>query len=289
MPKLLVVATPIGNLGDASARVKEAFAQADLIAAEDTRVTMKLLDHFGLKKSLVSCHRHNEESRAPEIIEKMLAEDLTVAVCSDAGTPAVSDPGNRLVEAAWEAGIAVEPVCGPSAAMTALSAAGFFAREFAFIGFPPRETKAVGEILERYRRAGADVLIAYESPHRIIAFLEKVQAAWPECRACVCCDLSKLYERIDRGSIDAVLCALRANPNVEKGEYCAVIECPKAQEEAENVAADRTPEETLLRFLLEGMDVREAVQASVDAGVAKNAAKKARLALEKLAERLAEE
>lgn len=286
MPKLLVVATPIGNLSDASERVKQAFADADLVAAEDTRVTMKLLDHFGLKKPLVSCHRHNEESRAPEIIARMLEEDLTVALCSDAGTPAVSDPGNRLVEAAWEAGVPVLPVCGPSAAMTALSAAGFFAREFSFIGFPPRETKAVGEILERYRRAGSDVVIAYESPHRVIAFLEKAQACWPECRVCVCCDLSKLYERIDRGGIAEVLEALRANPNVEKGEYCVVLECPPAQEESAGVSGEKSAEEMLLGFLLQGMDAREAMQACVEAGVAKNAAKKARLAVEKIAERL---
>lgn len=289
MAKLLVVATPIGNLGDASERVKQAFAEADLVAAEDTRVTMKLLDHFGLKKPLVSCHRHNEESRAPEIIARMLEEDLTVALCSDAGTPAVSDPGNRLVEAAWEAGVPVLPVCGPSAAMTALSAAGFFAREFAFIGFPPRETKAVGEILERYRRAGSAVVIAYESPHRIISFLEKVEACWPECRVCVCCDLSKLYERIDRGSVADVLSALRANPNVEKGEYCAVVECPAQETEAEAGSGEKTAEEMMLKFLLSGMDVRDAVQACTDAGVAKNAAKKARLAIEKLAARLTEE
>lgn len=290
MAKLLVVATPIGNLSDTSERVKQAFAQADLVAAEDTRVTMKLLDHFGLKKPLVSCHRHNEESRAPEIIARMQAEDLTVALCSDAGTPAVSDPGNRLVEAAWEAGVPVLPVCGPSAAMTALSAAGFFAREFAFIGFPPRETKAVGEILERYRRAGADVVIAYESPHRVITFLEKVQAAWPQCRVCVCCDLSKMYERIDRGAVVDVLEALRANPNVEKGEYCVVIECPAPQEEnGEEPADEKTPEEMLLRLLLEGMDIRDAVQACTEKGVPKNAAKKARLAIEKLSRSLCEE
>ena len=289
MPKLLVVATPIGNLSDASERVKQAFADADLVAAEDTRVTMKLLDHFGLKKPLVSCHRHNEESRAPEIIARMQEEDLTVALCSDAGTPAVSDPGNRLVEAAWEAGVPVLPVCGPSAAMTALSAAGFFAREFAFIGFPPRETKAVGEILERYRRAGSDVVIAYESPHRVISFLEKAQACWPECRVCVCCDLSKLYERIDRGPIADVLSALRANPNVEKGEYCVVVECPAQEAQADAAGGEKTPEEMLLSFLLTGMDAREAMQACVDAGVPKNAAKKARLAIEKLAARLTEE
>ncbi len=289
MPRLLVVATPIGNLSDASARMQAAFAEADLVAAEDTRVTMKLLDHFGIKKPLVSCHRHNEENRAPEIVQRMLAEDLTVAVCSDAGVPAVSDPGNRLVEAAWEAGIPVVPVCGPSAAMTALSAAGFFAREFAFIGFPPRETKAVGEILERYRKAGSDAVIAYESPHRIISFLEKVQTAWPQCRVCVCCDLSKLYERIDRGTVSDVLAALRANPNVEKGEYCAVIECPAVQENSDAPSGEKTPEEMMLGHLLAGLDPREAMLACINAGIPKNAAKKARLSIEKLAEQLLSE
>ena len=289
MAKLLVVATPIGNLGDLSPRVREAFEACDLVAAEDTRVTMKLLDHFGLRKPLVSCHRHNEEDRAPALIERMLAEDITVVVCSDAGTPAVSDPGNRVVEAAWEAGIPVVPVSGPSAAMTALSAAGFYAREFAFIGFPPREKKELAEKLEGYRRAGASVVIAYESPHRIVALMERVAKVWPGCRVCVCCDLTKLYERIDRGPCEEVLAALRANPNVEKGEYCAVIECPPPAEDAAPASGEKSPEERLLALLLEGMDPREAVDAAVEAGVPRNAAKKARLALERLAERLAAE
>lgn len=288
MSKLLVVATPIGNLGDISPRVREAFEQADLVAAEDTRVTMKLLDHLGLRRPLVSCHRHNEESRAPELVARMREEDITVALCSDAGTPAVSDPGNRVVEAAWEAGIPVVPVSGPSAAMTALSAAGFFAREFAFIGFAPRERKELSEKLEGCRRAGASVVIAYESPHRVVALLEKVADIWPGCRVCVCCDLTKLYERIDRGPCEEVLAALRANPNVEKGEYCAVIECPAAAPAKEAPSGEKTPEEVLLDYLLAGMDPRAAVEAAVEAGLPRNAAKKARLAIERLAERLAE-
>lgn len=281
MPKLYVVATPIGNLSDATERMRRAFAESDLVAAEDTRVTLKLLERFDLHKPMVSCHRHNEESRAPEIIARMLAEDLTVALCSDAGVPAVSDPGNRLVEAAWEAHIPVIPVCGPSAAMTALSAAGFFAREFSFLGFPPRETKAVGELLSRYQRAGSDVLIAYESPHRVISFVEKVAHLWPSCRICVCCDLSKLYERIDRGPIDTVLASLRANPNVEKGEYCVVIECPEERDDAP-LSQNAAPEELLLRKLLDGLDPRAAVEACVEEGMAKNAAKKASMSLKKL-------
>ena len=154
MPKLFVVATPIGNLNDLTPRMLEALASADLIAAEDTRVTMKLLNHFELKKPMVSCHRHNEDARAPQLIERMLAEDLTVALTCDAGTPGISDPGHLLVRAAWEAGIPVEPVCGPSAVVTALSASGFDAREFAFYGFLPREKKALRDKLCAIRRAG---------------------------------------------------------------------------------------------------------------------------------------
>lgn len=285
MPKLLVIATPIGNLQDLSPRVREAFETCDIVAAEDTRVTMKLLSYMDIKKPLISCHRHNEESRAPELIARMLEEDLTVALCSDAGTPAVSDPGNRMVEAAWEAGIPVLPVCGPSAAMTALSAAGFFAREFAFIGFPPREKKELRETLEGYRRAGASVLVAYESPHRIETFVSRVSEIWPGAKIAVCCDLSKLYERIDRGTCEAVLAALRANPNLEKGEYCAVIECP-ASEDAAEPEAQKTAEEALLSLMLEGMDAREATDALIEKGCPKNAAKRARLRIEALAKRL---
>ena len=168
MPKLFVVATPIGNLNDLTPRMREALASADLIAAEDTRVTMKLLNHFELKKPMVSCHRHNEDARAPQLVERMLAEDLTVALTCDAGTPGISDPGHLLVRAAWEAGVPVEPVCGPSAVVTALSASGFDAREFAFYGFLPREKKALRDRLGAIRRAGIPVFVLYESPHRIV-------------------------------------------------------------------------------------------------------------------------
>ena len=154
MPKLYVVATPIGNLSDLTPRMREALECADLIAAEDTRVTMKLLNHLDLKKPLVSCHRHNEENRAPQLIERMLGEDLTVALTCDAGTPGISDPGHLLVRAAWEAGVPVEPVSGPSAVVTALSASGFDAREFAFYGFLPREKKALRESLRPYAAPG---------------------------------------------------------------------------------------------------------------------------------------
>ena len=171
MARLLVVATPIGNLNDLTPRMREALACADLIAAEDTRVTMKLLNRMELKKPLISCHRHNEDARAPQLIERMLAEDLTVALTCDAGTPAISDPGHALVRAAWEAGIPVTPICGPSAVTTALSAAGFDAREFAFYGFLPREKKALSEKLDAVRATGVRVAVLYESTQRVVALV----------------------------------------------------------------------------------------------------------------------
>ena len=161
MPKLFVVATPIGNLNDLTPRMQEALESADLIAAEDTRVTMKLLNQYDLKKPMISCHRHNEAQRAPQIVEKMLSEDLTVALTCDAGTPGISDPGYLLVDAAWEAGIPVTPVCGPSAVASVLSVAGFDAREFAFYGFLPREKKALNDKLDAIHHAGVPVFVLY--------------------------------------------------------------------------------------------------------------------------------
>ena len=128
MPRLYVVATPIGNLGDMTERMRAALDDAALIAAEDTRVTQKLLSVLGISRPMISNHQHNEEAKAPRIIERMLAEDINVALTCDAGTPGISDPGMELVNAAWEAGIEVTPVAGPSAGIVALSAAGFDAR-----------------------------------------------------------------------------------------------------------------------------------------------------------------
>ena len=196
MPKLYVVATPIGNLNDLTPRMRQALESADLIAAEDTRVTMKLLNQFDLKKPMTSCHRHNEEGKAPQIVEKMLAEDLTVALTCDAGTPGISDPGHLLVRACHEAGIPVEPVCGPSAVVTALSVSGFDAREFAFYGFLPREKKALADKLDAIRRAAVPVFVLYEAPHRIVDLAAALAEKWPPCALCVCGDLSQRYERI---------------------------------------------------------------------------------------------
>ena len=276
MPKLYVVATPIGNLNDLTPRMREALERADLIAAEDTRVTMKLLNQFDIKKPMTSCHRHNEDQKAPLIVERMLAEDITVALTCDAGTPGISDPGHLLVRACWEAGIPVEPVCGPSAVVTALSASGFDAREFAFYGFLPREKKALSDKLDAIRRAGVPVFVLYESPHRIVELVDAIAGKWPECMLCVCSDLTKRYERIYRGAAGAVLGQLRANASVEKGEYCLAVDIsmlPPVE------APIQRPGVTawMLERVLEGEELREAAAAALEAGYPRNEVYRAKL------------
>ena len=283
MSKLYVVATPIGNLNDLTPRMREAIEQADLIAAEDTRVTMKLLNHWDIKKPAISCHRHNEESQAPRIIERMLAEDITVALTCDAGTPGISDPGHLLVRAAWEAGIPVEPVCGPSATVTALSASGFDAREFAFWGFLPREKKALREKLADIRRSRVPVGVLYESPHRICDLVEQICEEWPACDLCVCSDLSKKFERIYRGHAADVLAMLKANANVEKGEYCIVFDISMLP--APEAPAQRMDATVLmLAAILDGDEIAEAARKAMDAGCPRNEVYRARLKIQDMFE-----
>ena len=284
MPKLFVVATPIGNLNDLTPRMREAIESADLIAAEDTRVTMKLLNHWDVKKTLISCHRHNEEDKAPQIVERMLAENLTVALTCDAGTPGISDPGHLLVRACWEAGIPVEPVSGPSAVVTALSASGFDAREFAFYGFLPREKKFLREKLTAIRRAGVGVCVLYESPHRICELVKQICEDWPGCMLCVCSDLTKKFERIYRGEARQVLEMLEGNPSVEKGEYCIVADLsPLPPMEEKKPPLDATVL-MLVAILNDDCSIAEAAQAALDAGCPRNEVYRAKLRIQEMFE-----
>ena len=284
MPTLYVVATPIGNLNDLTPRMREALEAADLIAAEDTRVTMKLLNQFDLHRPMVSCHRHNEEAKAPRIVEKMLAEDLTVALTCDAGTPGISDPGHMMVDACWAAGIPVEPVCGPSAVVTCLSASGFDAREFAFYGFLPREKKALREKLQQMA-AGVPIGIVHESPHRVTALVEAAAETIPGVRLSLSCDLTKLHEKTIRGTAEEVLAQLAANPNAEKGEYCLILDfhhVEKAGQEEQLQPASL--EAQLTDWMLTGLTLREAQEKLTALGAKKNAVKAAALRLKKTME-----
>jgi len=280
MGVLYVVATPIGNLQELTSRAADALREADLIAAEDTRVTLKLLNHLGITKPLISCHRHNEAARTNELIARMIEEDITVALTSDAGTPAISDPGHLLVAAAWEAGITVIPIGGSSAVSVALSASGFDAREYAFYGFPPREGKALREKLAAIHRSGIPVAVLYESPHRVVKLVEAVAAQFPECRMAVCCDLTKRFELILRGDPAGVLARMRENPNVEKGEYCVVLDRSGVPASAPE-AAPIPPEAQIFLAMLAGDSMREAVECAIENGCPRNQTYKAKLEIQR--------
>ena len=210
----------------------------------------------------------------------MLAEDLTVALTCDAGTPGISDPGHLLVRACWEAGIPVEPVSGPSAVVTALSASGFDAREFAFYGFLPREKKFLREKLESIRRAGVPVCVLYESPHRVCELVKQICEDWPGCMLCVCSDLTKKFERIYRGEARQVLEMLEGNPSVEKGEYCIVCDLsPLPPLEEKKPPLDATVL-MLAAILNDECSIAEAAQAALDAGSPRNEVYRAKLRIQ---------
>jgi len=271
MPTLYIVATPIGNLGDLSTRAVQTLRDCALIAAEDTRVTRKLLTRFDIATRMVSNHRHNEAARTTELVDRMLAEDLAVALVTDAGTPCISDPGYLLVKACAEAGIDVLAVPGPSAMAAALSVSGFDCREFAFYGFLPRAAGPLRKKLLAIASSHVPVAVLYESPHRVQALLEAIVEALPMARVCVCCDLTKRYECTLRGETVQVLSALRANPDAQKGEYCVVLDLhdvapPPACAPAPAISL----EARLLEHMLSGLTLREAEAAFRSAGERRN-------------------
>jgi 16S rRNA (cytidine1402-2'-O)-methyltransferase len=218
--KLLVVATPIGNLDDLSPRARDALAAADLVACEDTRHTGRLLAHLGLDKPLVSLHEHNERQRLPRLLAD-LDEGRTIALVSDAGTPLVSDPGYLLVREAAARGVRVEPLPGPSALLAALVASALPPHPFTFAGFPPPKP---GKRRNFYRRWAAvdHTLVFYESPHRLLPSLADARAELGDRPAAVCRELTKLHEEVLRGRLSEIEAELAARPAV-KGEVVVVV------------------------------------------------------------------
>ncbi len=283
MPTLYVVATPIGNLQDFSPRGVETLRSVALIAAEDTRVTMKLCQVFDIRTPLTSCHQHNEAGKGEQLAERMRTENIDIALTTDAGTPCVSDPGYLLVRACLDRGIPVLPVPGCCAGVAALSVSGFDAREWAFYGFLPREKKALSGKLDDIRRAGVPVFVLYESPHRIVELTQVIAEKWPRCALCVCSDLTKKFERIYRGPAPEVLAALRANPSVEKGEYCLAVDIsmlPPVEPSAPRPEAAAF----MLARMLDGASIREAADAAAEAGYPRNEVYRARLKIEDMFE-----
>src|SRR5687768_17474255 len=218
MPGILyVVATPIGNLEDVTLRALRVLREVSVIAAEDTRRTARLLQHYSINTPTTSLHEHNERARTPGLIERLRRGD-TVALVSDAGTPVLSDPGRLLVSAAHEAGIRVEPVPGPSAAVAALSASGVESDGFLFAGFPPARSNARKKWLEQFKRADRAVVL-YEAPHRIEALLHDLVDILGDPIVTLGRELTKIHEELVMRPTSAHLQAL-SDP---KGEFTLVV------------------------------------------------------------------
>lgn len=225
--RLIIVGTPIGNLGDLTPRVAQAFEAADAICCEDTRVTSKLLAHLGISRPLVRCDENVIASRSPELIGRMLAGDV-IAFASDAGMPSVSDPGQVLVDAAREAGVDVEVIPGPSACVTALVASGIPCEHFYFEGFLPRKH---GERVRRLSQLAAipGALLFYESPHRVAASLEALAEVFPARQVALCRELTKLHEEVLRAQAPYLLEQVRERGEL-KGEMVLVVAPPSEEE-----------------------------------------------------------
>jgi len=213
--RLIICPTPIGNLEDVTLRVLAALREADIVACEDTRRSRVLLDRYGVGGSLVSYHEHNERARAAELVSKM-REGVVVALVSDAGTPLVSDPGFVLVQACVAAGLAVEVLPGPSAALAALVASALPADRWRFTGFLPRKRSALEQAF-----SSPETLVAFESPKRIAGSLEVLAALDPERPVAVCRELTKIHEEIVRGTAAELAARYAGDP--PKGEVALVV------------------------------------------------------------------
>ena len=263
---LYLVPTPIGNLGDISHRCAETLAAADFIAAEDTRVSLKLLNHLDIKKPLVSYHEHNKKESGSRILERLLMGE-TCALVTDAGCPAISDPGEDLVRLCAEAGVSVCAIPGPCAAITALSVSALATGRFAFEGFLPFSKKERRERLERLK-AEERTMIFYEAPHRLRDTLAELLSAFgPERPVSLCRELTKLHEEILRMTLDEAAAFYAAHE--PRGEDVLVV--AGAERAVEAVSLEQAV--TLVQALIaNGTRTKDAVkQIAEETGVAKNA------------------
>ncbi|MGD8782959.1 MAG: 16S rRNA (cytidine(1402)-2'-O)-methyltransferase [Thioalkalispiraceae bacterium] len=265
---LYIVATPIGNLGDISRRALEILENVDLIAAEDTRNSQKLLNHFGIKVPMMALHEHNEREQADEIIKKLQA-GTSIALISDAGTPLISDPGYTLVSRVHDQGIKVTPIPGASALIAALSVSGIATDRFCFEGFLPAKAGARDKQLKSLLHE-TRTLVFYEAPHRLVDCLTSlVKVFGPDRNICLVREVTKMYETIKRDRIGELLHWVTANPQQQKGESVLVVEGAPLTKASDKVEIDT---DTLLRQLLEKVSLKDAahIAASIT-GQKKNA------------------
>lgn len=279
--KLYLCATPIGNLGDMTPRVVETLQMVDLIAAEDTRNSIKLLNHFGIHTPMTSYHEYNKVEKAVTLIGQMNA-GKNVALITDAGTPAISDPGEVLVRMCHEAGIAVTSLPGAAACITALTLSGLGTRRFCFEGFLPADKKEKKDILEDLKKESRTIIL-YEAPHHLVRTLDELYEALGDRRLTLCRELTKKFEEVR----PTTLCDARAMYGSEepRGEYVLVVEGKSLSEfkrEQEQNWQEIPIEEHMQRYESQGIDHKDAMKrVAKDRGISKREVYQYLLELEK--------
>lgn len=257
--KLYLCATPIGNLEDITLRVLRTLKEADLIAAEDTRHSIKLLNHFDIKTPMTSYHEFNKVEKARYLVDKM-REGTNVALITDAGTPGISDPGEELVRQCYEAGIEVTSLPGPAACITALTISGMATRRFAFEAFLPSDKKEKQEIFEELKKETRTIIL-YEAPHRLVRTLSELLENLGDRRISVCRELTKTHETVFRTTVSEALSYYETEE--PRGECVLVIEGKsrvEIQQEQERSWEAVSIEEHMKRYLDGGMDKKEAMK-----------------------------
>lgn len=266
---LYLCATPIGNLEDITLRVLRTLKEVDLIAAEDTRNSIKLLNHFEIKTPMTSYHEYNKIEKAYKLAEELHA-GKNIALITDAGTPGISDPGEELVRICYEEGIAVTSLPGPAACVTALTMSGLPTRRFAFEAFLPKDKKERGQVLEELKDETRTIII-YEAPHHLIRTLEELQAALGDRRITLCRELTKRYENATRTTLNSVLEYFKDNE--PRGEYVLVLEGKtfrEKEQEAREAWENMSVADHMAHYEEQGVDRKEAMKlVAKDRGVSK--------------------
>lgn len=266
---LYLCATPIGNLEDMTFRAVRVLKEVDLIAAEDTRNSIKLLNHFEIKTPMTSYHEYNKIEKGHKLVDKLL-EGLNIALITDAGTPGISDPGEELVKMCHEAGVTVTALPGPAACITALTISGLSTRRFAFEAFLPTDKKERAAVLEEMKNE-TRTLVMYEAPHRLVRTLDLLLESLGDRRVTICRELTKRHETIFKTTFSEALECYKEEP--PKGECVLVIEGRSRKELEEEAIAkweDLSIEEHMEHYLSQGMDKKAAMkQVAKDRGVGK--------------------
>lgn len=267
--KLYLCATPIGNLEDITYRVLKTLKEVDLIGAEDTRHSIHLMNHFQIKTPMTSYHEYNKIEKAKILVEQM-KEGKNIAIITDAGTPGISDPGEEIVRQCYEAGIEVTSIPGPAACITALTMSGLNTRRFAFEAFLPAEKKERQRILQELKNETRTIVL-YESPHHLIRTLKELQKVLGDREITLCKELTKIYERAEKSTIGNLI--EKYEEAEIKGEYVLVIQgrsFEEIQKEEQEIYLQINIEEHMQKYLLQGMDKKEAMkQVAKDRGISK--------------------